>query len=163
MRFRGFIRDTHVDQELDLVLLEVAADLGRQEDACAGAELAVLLVQFPLKHQLLEVDESHGHRGLLVAALILRQLSYLPFQAAGSWRDERQRREVELPSQIISTSLEFHFFRVFFFSSPPDLAEREPYMGKFLFEGFIHVLLEVGGFDVFNDRCLRRKKKNNQR
>lgn len=80
------------------MLLEVAADLGRQEDACAGAEFTVLLVQFPLKHELLEVDESHGHRRLLVAALILRQLSYLPFQAAGSWRDERERRKVELPS-----------------------------------------------------------------
>lgn len=88
------------------MLLEVAADLGRQEDAGAGAEFAVLLVQFPLEHELLEVDESHGHGRLLVATLILRQLPYLSFQAAGSCRDERRRREVELPSQIISTSLE---------------------------------------------------------
>lgn len=33
-------------------------------------------------------------------------------------------------------------------------------MGEFLFEGFVHVLLEVGGFDVFNDRGLKKKKKN---
>lgn len=135
------------------MLLEVAADLGRQEDARAGAEFTVLLVQFSLKHKLLEVDESHGHRRLLVAALILRQLSYLPFQAAGSWRDERESRKVELPSQIISTSLAVFFL----FFLPPDLAEREPYMGEFLFEGFVHVLLEVGGFDVFDDRGLKRK------
>lgn len=108
--FRHIFEDTHVNQELDLVLLEVAADLGRQEDARAGAEFTVLLVQFSLKHELLEVDESHGHRRLLVATLILRQLSYLAFQAAGSWRDERERREVELPSQIISTSLQVFFF-----------------------------------------------------
>lgn len=99
------------------MLLEVAADLGRQEDARAGAEFTVLLVQFSLKHELLEVDESHGHRRLLVAALILRQLSYLPFQAAGSWKDERKRREVELPSQIISTSLEVFFFSFSIFTS----------------------------------------------
>lgn len=74
---------THVNQELDLVLLEVTADLGRQQDAGAGAELPVLLVELPLEHQLLEVDEGHGHRGLLVAALVLRQLPDLPFQAAG--------------------------------------------------------------------------------
>lgn len=30
-------------------------------------------------------------------------------------------------------------------------------MGEFLFEGFVHVLLEVGGFDVFDDRGLKRK------
>lgn len=152
--FRHILENTHINQELDLVLLEVAADLGRQEDARACAEFTVLLVQFSLKHQLLEVDESHGHRRLLVAALILRQLSYLPFQAVGCWRDERERRKVELPSQIISTSLAFFFFL------PPDLAEREPYMGEFLFEGFIHVLLEVGGFDVFDDRGLKGKIKN---
>lgn len=151
--FRLILEDTHVNQELDLVLLEVAADLGRQEDARAGAEFTVLLVQFSLKHKLLEVDESHGHRRLLVAALILRQLSYLPFQAAGNWRDERERRKVELPSEIISTSLAVFFF----FFLPPDLAEREPYMGEFLFEGFVHVLLEVGGFDVFDDRGLKGK------
>lgn len=147
------------------MLLEVAADLGRQENAGASAEFAVLLVQLPLKHELLEVDESHGHRRLLVAALILRQLPYLPFQAAGRWRDGRKRREVELPSQIISTSLEFLFIPVLFFLFflPPDLAEREPYMGEFLFEGFVHVLFEVRGFDVFNDRGLRRKKKKHQR
>lgn len=108
--FRLILEDTHVNQELDLVLLEVAADLGRQEDARTGAEFTVLLVQFSLKHKLLEVDESHGHRRLLVAALILRQLSYLPFQAAGNWRDERERRKVELPSQIISTCSFFFFF-----------------------------------------------------
>lgn len=37
---------------------------------------------------------------------------------------------------------------------PPDLAERESYVGEFLLEGFVHVLLEVRGFDVFNDRSL---------
>lgn len=157
--FRHTFKDTHVNQELDLVLLEVTADLGRQEDARAGAQFTVLLVQFPLEHKLLEVDESHGHGRLLVAALILRQLSYLSFQAAGSCRDERKRREVELPRQIISTSLEVFSLLLIIFFLPPDLAECEPYMGEFLFEGFVHVLLEVGGFDVFNDRGLKGKKK----
>lgn len=83
--------DTHINQELDLVFLQVAADLGRQEDTGAGAEFTVLLVQFALKHQLLKVDESHGHRRLLVAALILGQLSYLPLQAAGSWKEENKK------------------------------------------------------------------------
>lgn len=41
---------------------------------------------------------------------------------------------------------------------PPDLAECEPYMGEFLFESFVHVLLEVGGFDVFNDCGLKGRK-----
>lgn len=40
---------------------------------------------------------------------------------------------------------------------PPNLAECKPYMGEFLLEGFVHVLLEVRGFDVFNDRSLKRK------
>lgn len=38
---------------------------------------------------------------------------------------------------------------------PPDLAERQPYVGEFLLEGFVHVLLEVRGFDVFDDRSLQ--------
>lgn len=38
---------------------------------------------------------------------------------------------------------------------PPDLAERQSYVGEFLLEGFVHVLLEVRGFDVFNDRSLQ--------
>lgn len=42
---------------------------------------------------------------------------------------------------------------------PPNLAECEPYVGEFLLEGFVHVLLEVRGFDVFNDRSLRRKNR----
>lgn len=40
---------------------------------------------------------------------------------------------------------------------PPNLAEREPYVWEFLLEGFVHVLLEVRGFDVFDDRGLKRK------
>lgn len=83
------LRGTHVDQKLDLVLLQVAADLGRQQDARPGAEFPVLLVEFALKNELFEVDEGHGDGGLLVAALILGQLLYLPFQAA---RREEQSR-----------------------------------------------------------------------
>lgn len=103
-----------VNQQLDLVLLQVSADLGGQEDAGSGAQLSVLLVQFALKNQFFKVDEGHGHRRLLVATLILGQLSDLPLQA-------------------------------------PDLAESEPDVGEFLLEGFVHVFLEIGGFDIFND------------
>lgn len=73
---------TYVDQELDLVLLEVSADLGCQQDAGSGAEFAVLLVEFALQHQLLEVHEGHGDGGLLEAALVLGQLPDLSLQAA---------------------------------------------------------------------------------
>lgn len=41
---------------------------------------------------------------------------------------------------------------------PPDLAEGQPYVGEFLLEGFVHVLLEVRGFDVFNNRSLKNKQ-----
>lgn len=64
------------------MLLQVAADLGRQQDARAGAEFTVLLVELALKNELFEVDEGHGDGRLLVAALILGQLLDLPFQAA---------------------------------------------------------------------------------
>lgn len=40
---------------------------------------------------------------------------------------------------------------------PPNLAECEPYVGKLLLECFVHVLLEVRRFDVFNDCRLKRK------
>lgn len=40
---------------------------------------------------------------------------------------------------------------------PPYLAECEPDVGEFLLEGFVHVLLEVKGFDVFDDRSLEKK------
>lgn len=59
----------------------------------------------------------------------------------------------KLSCQVKSSQLPLQFS----FFLPPDLAEREPYMGEFLFEGFVHVLLEVGGFDVFDDRGLKRK------
>lgn len=36
-------------------------------------------------------------------------------------------------------------------------------MGEFLLEGFVHVLLEVRGFDVFNDRSLKRKTRGGVR
>lgn len=42
---------------------------------------------------------------------------------------------------------------------PPDLAEGQPNVGEFLLEGFVHVLLEVGGFDVFDDRSLEKDVK----
>lgn len=67
-----------VNQQLDLVLLQVSSDLGGQEDAGSGAQLSVLFVQFALKNQFFKVDEGHGHRRLLVATLILGQLSDLP-------------------------------------------------------------------------------------
>lgn len=72
---------THINQKLDLVLLQVTADLGRQQDARSGAELTVLLVEFALQNQFFKVDERHGDGWLLVAALVLGQLFYLPFQA----------------------------------------------------------------------------------
>jgi len=81
------VKETYVDQDLDLVLLEIATDLGRQQDTSAGAEFAILLVEFPVKHEFFKVDESHGHRRLLVATFIQGQLFYLPFQAAGRQRE----------------------------------------------------------------------------
>lgn len=36
-------------------------------------------------------------------------------------------------------------------------------MGELLLEGFVHVLLEVRGFDVFNDRSLKRKTRGGVR
>lgn len=36
-------------------------------------------------------------------------------------------------------------------------------MGELLLEGFVHVLLEVRGFDVFNDRSLKRKTRDGVR
>lgn len=44
MIFGGAGEETYVDQELDLVLLEITANLGRQKDTGSGAELAILLV-----------------------------------------------------------------------------------------------------------------------
>lgn len=74
---------TYVDQEFDLVLFEVSTDLGCQQDAGSGAEFAVLLVEFTLQHQLLEIHKGHGDGGLLEAALVLRQLPDFSLQAAG--------------------------------------------------------------------------------
>lgn len=87
---------TYVDQELDLVLLEVAADLGCQEDAGSGTEFAVLLVEFALQHQLLEVHEGHGDGGLLEAALVLGQLPDLSLQA------EAQNQTAISPAQTLA-------------------------------------------------------------
>lgn len=44
---------------------------------------------------------------------------------------------------------------------PPDLAEGQTDVGELLLEGFVHVLLEVRGFDVFDDRSL--EKQTNQK
>lgn len=46
---------------------------------------------------------------------------------------------------------------------PPDLAEREPYVRELLLEGFVHVLFEVRGFDIFDDRGLKRKTRGGGR
>lgn len=70
-----------IDEDLDFVLLQVSPDLGGQQHTRAGAQFAVLFVQFALKNQFLEVDKSHGHRQLLVAALVLSQFFDLPLQA----------------------------------------------------------------------------------
>lgn len=43
---------------------------------------------------------------------------------------------------------------------PPYLTKCKPYVGELLLEGFVHVLLEVRGFDVFNDRSLKRKTRD---
>lgn len=93
MTFGGVSEETYIDQELDLVLLEIAADLGRQKDTRSGAEFTILLVQFTLKDKFFKVDESHGHRRFLVATFILGQLSYLPFQAAGRWGKKAENEE----------------------------------------------------------------------
>lgn len=60
-----------INENLDFVFLQVSADLGRQQDAGSGAEFSVLFVEFTLQHQLLEVNESHGYRGLLVSTFPL--------------------------------------------------------------------------------------------
>lgn len=93
MTFGHVSEETYIDQELDLVLLEITADLGRQKDTRSGAEFPILLVQFTLKYKFFKVDESHGHCRFLVATFILGQLSYLPFQAAGRWKKQRMRKE----------------------------------------------------------------------
>ena len=88
-RRRG--EDTYVYEQLHLVLLQVSSYLSCQEDAGTGTQLAVLLVEFALEHQLLKVDKGHGHGGLLVATLLLGQLLDLPFQTVrgGGTRLER--------------------------------------------------------------------------
>lgn len=63
------------------MFLQVAADLGRQQDARPGAEFTVLLVELALKNEFFKVDEGHGNGRFLVAALVLGQLFYLSFQA----------------------------------------------------------------------------------
>lgn len=61
------------------MLLQIAADLGGQKDAGAGAQFAVLFVEFALQHQLLEINKGHGHGGLLEPELLC-QLPDLPLQ-----------------------------------------------------------------------------------
>lgn len=128
------------------MLLQVAADLGRQQDAGPGAEFTVLLVELALKNELLEVDEGHGDGGLLVAALILGQLLDLPFQAARRLKKKQIRNRKRPPPLSRDGVL------------PADLAEGQSYVGEFLLEGFVHVLLEVRGFDVFDDRSLEKEQ-----
>lgn len=82
---------TYINQKLDLVLLEITADLGRQKNTSSCTELTILLVQFTLKHKFFKIDKSHGHRRLLVATFILGQLFYLPFQTAGRWKTEKEK------------------------------------------------------------------------
>lgn len=41
---RHTVMETYVYQELDLVFLEIAADLGRQKDTRSGAEFTILFV-----------------------------------------------------------------------------------------------------------------------
>lgn len=77
----GSAGGTHINEKLDFVLLQVAADLGRQQDARPCAEFTVLLVEFALKNKFFKVDERHGDGRFLVAALVLGQLFYLSFQA----------------------------------------------------------------------------------
>lgn len=73
---------TYVDQELDLVFLQVSTNLGGEEDAGAGAQFAVLLVEFALQNQLLKVHKGHRHCWFLVPTLLLSQLPDLPLQTA---------------------------------------------------------------------------------
>lgn len=89
----GASEGTYINQKLDLVLLEVTADLGRQKDTSSCTELTILLVQFTLKHKFFKIDKSHGHCRLLVATFILGQLFYLPFQTAGEKHKKKRERE----------------------------------------------------------------------
>lgn len=86
---------TYIDQQLDLVLLEITADFGRQKDTSSGTKFAILLVQFTLKYKFFKVNESHGHCRFFIATFILGQLSYLPFQAAGRLKKRAENKEEE--------------------------------------------------------------------
>lgn len=43
------------------------------------------------------------------------------------------------------------------FVLPPYFAECQLYVWEFFLEGFVHVLFEVRGFHVFDDRSLEKK------
>lgn len=87
--------DTYIYEMLDLMLLEVSANLGGEQDAGAGTEFAVLLVEFPLEDQLLEVDEGHGYGGFLIATLLLGQLTDLSLQTGEGMGRRVEREGVE--------------------------------------------------------------------
>lgn len=134
------------------MLLEVSADLGRQQDAGSGAEFAVLLVEFALQHQLLEIHEGHGDGGLLEAALVLGQLPDLSLQAAAH-TSRRQTSDIG-PARVHSTTL-----RDSRTALPPDLAQRQANVRELLLERLVHVLLQVGGLDVLDNRGLHGSTK----
>lgn len=75
------------------MLLEVSANLGSKQDAGTGAEFAVLLVEFPLEDQLLEVDEGHGYGGFLIATLFLGQFTDLSLQTGVEGGESREIRQ----------------------------------------------------------------------
>lgn len=52
---------------------------------------------------------------------------------------------------------------IFLSTVPPNFAECQPYVGELLLEGLVHVLLEVRGFDVFDDRRLKRETRGGVR
>lgn len=137
------------------MLLEVSADLGRQQDAGSGAEFAVLLVEFALQHQLLEIHEGHGDGGLLEAALVLGQLPDLSLQAAAH-TSRRQTSDIGLARVHSTTLRDTTRCRT---ALPPDLAQRQANVRELLLERLVHVLLQVGGLDVLDNRGLHGSTK----
>lgn len=44
------------------------------------------------------------------------------------------------------------------FELPADFAESELDVRKLLLKRVVHVFLQIGGFDVFDDCCLKKKR-----
>lgn len=75
---------THVNQLFDLLFLQVAADLGSEQQARGRYQLPVLLVQTPLQDQLLKVHKRHGYGDRLQTGLLSHQTDF-SLQTDKSW------------------------------------------------------------------------------